>query len=75
MCGQGLWFRRIKLLRLCLFGAQFELQPPAMGRVPRFTPEFERADLRETGSEAHNQVELAHFLAVAQQGHERSMTL
>src|ERR1019366_7831957 len=37
-CRRGLWFRRIELLRLCLFAAQFELQPPAMRGVPRFTP-------------------------------------
>src|ERR1700675_2831579 len=51
----GLWFRRIELLRLCLLAAQFELKPPAMRRVARFTPEFERTDLRETGSETYNQ--------------------
>src|ERR1035437_5833990 len=74
-CRHGLWFRRIELLRLCLFAAQFELQPPAMRRVPRFTPEFERANLRETGSETHNQVHVAHLLAVAQQGYQRSVTM
>ena len=68
-CRHGLWFHRIELLRLCLFVAQFELQPPAMRRVPRFTPEFERTNLRETGSETYSQVHVAHFLAVAQQGH------
>ena len=51
----GLW--RIELLRLRLFAAQFELQPPAMCRVPRFTPEFERANLRETRSQTHRQIE------------------
>jgi hypothetical protein len=70
-----LCFRRIELLRWCFFAAQFELQPPAMRCVARFTPEFKRANLRETGLETHNQVELAHFLAVAQQGHERGMTM
>src|ERR1700686_1746359 len=59
-CRHGLWFRRIELLRFCLFAAQFELQPPAMRRVPRFTPEFERTNLRETGSETYCQVHVAH---------------
>ena len=71
----GLKIRRSGLLRLGLFAAQFELQPPAMRGVPRFTSEFERAHLRKTGPEMHIQVQLAHFLAVAQQGHQRSMTM
>src|ERR1700722_10303785 len=55
----GSWFRPIELLRLRLFAAQFEFQPPAMRRVPRFAPEFERADLGETRPDTHNQVQLA----------------
>src|ERR1700728_217307 len=75
MCSHWLWFRRIEFPRLCLFAAQFELQPPAMRRVPRFTPDFERSNLCETGSEMHNQIYVAHFLAIAQQGHQRSVTM
>ena len=40
------------------------------GGLPRFTPEFERTNLGETGSEAHYQVHVA-FLAIPQQGHQR----
>jgi len=54
---------------LCLFAAQFELQPPAMRRGPRFTPGFKRTNLGETDSETYNQVDVAHFLAVSQHGH------
>src|ERR1700737_5159583 len=69
-----MWFR-IDLLRLKVYAAQFELQPPAMRRVPRFTPDFERSNLCETRSETHNQVYVAHFLAIAQQGYQRSVTM
>src|ERR1700693_1024261 len=62
-CWHGLWFHHIELLRLCLFAAQFKLQPPAMRRFPRFTPEFERTNLGETCSETYNQIHVAHFLA------------
>jgi hypothetical protein len=65
----------VELLRFCLFAPQFELQSPAVRGVPRFTPEFERANLRETGSETHNQMDFAHFLAVAQQGRKWSVTM
>src|SRR6202049_1830674 len=34
-CRHGLWFRRIELLRLCLFAGQFELEPPGVGGVAR----------------------------------------
>src|SRR5882757_3402780 len=68
-CRHRLWFRPIELLRLCLLAAQFELQSPAMRRAPRFTPELERTDLGETGSETYSQIDVTHFLAVAQQGH------
>src|ERR1700693_5390034 len=64
----GLWFNLIVLLRLCLFAAQFELQAPAMRRLPLFTPEFERTNFSETGSQAYCQVHVAP-LAVPQQGH------
>ena len=54
---------------------KFELQSPAMWRVPRFAPEFERANLSENGSETHNQVHLTQSFAVAQQSHQRSMAM
>src|ERR1035437_9281907 len=75
MVRHGLELRRSGLLRLCLFAAQFKLQPPAMRGVPRFTPEFERAHLRKTGSEIHTQVRLAQLFAITQQCHEWSMTM
>ncbi len=56
ICRQRLWFRCIELLRLFLFAPQFELQPPAMRCPPRFTPEFERTNLRKAGSETYNQI-------------------
>ena len=65
----GVVVSRIGLSRFYFFAPQFELQPPAMRSVPRFAPDFERTNLCETGSEAHNQVHVAHFLAIAQQGH------
>ena len=67
-CRHRLWFHRIELLHLCLFAAQFELQAPAVRRLPRFTPQFERTNLGETGSEAYCQVHVAP-LAEAQEGH------
>src|SRR5277367_3388457 len=66
MSRHGLWFGSVELFGLCLFAAQFELQPPAMLGVPRFTPEFERANLCETDSEANSQIQLAQLLAVTQ---------
>src|SRR5258706_12898174 len=62
-------FRCIELLRLFLFATQFELQPPAMRCAPRYTPEFERTNLRKADSETYNQIDVTHFLAIAQQGH------
>src|SRR5215469_3343798 len=46
-----------------------------MRGVTRFTPEVKRANLRKTDSETDNQVYFAQFSAVAQQGHERRMTM
>src|SRR5580692_2100649 len=74
MSGHGLWYG-FELLRLHLFAAQFELQPPAMRRVSRFTPDFQRANLCETGSETYHEVHVPHFLAVAQQGYQRGVTM
>ena len=72
---RGLWFRCIELLRLGLFAAQFELQPPAMRSASRFAPEFERTNLRETGCNTYKEIDVTHFLAIAQQGHQRRMTM
>src|SRR5260370_7324514 len=75
ICRQRLWFRCIELLCLFLFAPQFELQPPAMRCAPRFTPEFERTNLRKAGSETYNQIDVTHFLAINQQGHHRRRTI
>src|SRR3954447_3920933 len=57
--------------RLRLLATKFELQSPPMRRIPRFTPQFQRADLRETGSEPDHQALFAHSASITQHCYQR----